>query len=170
MASAPPIPSTGNHQFGHWAKLVVGGLLSAIAGGLFAAVFTYYATAKLNHEAVIQQQYLAAVQDFSATGARVDASITELADSVLDGAEINQARKEARQAIAAHVAASQSLVQVVGHGNVDAYMTGLATLRLMVDRTGDSTAALKTSRARFDLMSNRTIMVAEARKRIYGHT
>jgi hypothetical protein len=29
---------------------------------------------------------------------------------------------------------------------------------------------LRTSRARFDLMDNRVIMIAEARRRIYGHT
>jgi hypothetical protein len=47
-------------------------------------------------------------------------------------------------------------------------MEGLATLRGLVDKTGDVSAALKTSRARFDLMDNRQIMLAEARLRIYG--
>ena len=171
MASATPLMRRIRPaQLILWAKLAAGGLATALVGGFLAALFTYYFTAQLNEESTLQQQYLAAVQDFNATGARVDASVTELADTVLDGDEVREARKEARQAIAAHVAATQSLTQVVGQGNVDAYMTGLATLRTLVDQTENPGAALRTSRARFDLMSNRTVMVAEARRRIYGHT
>lgn len=171
MASAVPMPAPmSRDRIIHWAKLAAGGLATAILGGIFAAVFTYMATARLNQEAALQQQYLAAIQEFSATGAKVDASITELADTVLDGAEKAQARKEARQAIAAHVAASQGLTQVIGIGNVKAYMKGLATLRLLVDATDDKSEALTTSRARFDLMDNRISMIAEARRRVYGHS
>lgn len=169
MATAPPLraPMT-REQLVNGLKLVLGGLATAVLGGLFAALFTYYATERLNNKAALQQQYLAAVQDFNSTGAHLDASITELADNVLDGLEVRQARREARQAIAAHVAATQALSPLMGTGNVAAYMKGLATLRLLVDQTGNSSAALRTSRARFDLMHNRTIMVSEARRRIAG--
>ncbi len=78
------------------------------------------------------------------------------------------ARREARQAIAAHAAATQSLAQVVGQGNVDEYVKGLASLRLFVDDTTSKSNALKTSEARFDLMDNRLIMIAEPRRRVYG--
>ena len=124
----------------------------------------------INTEASLQQQYLSAIQDFSATGAKVDASITELADTVLDGQGLTDARREARQAIAAHAAASQSLSQVVGQGNVDEYVQGLATLRLLVDDTNGKINALKTSNARFDLMDNRVVMINEARRRVYDRT
>tara|TARA_R110000796_G_scaffold14011_21_gene45689 strand:- start:1507 stop:1974 length:468 start_codon:yes stop_codon:yes gene_type:complete len=154
----------------HNVKLAVGALVTAALGGLFAAVFTYYATVQVNTEASLQQQYLSAIQDFSATGAKVDASITELADTVLDGQGLTDARREARQAIAAHAAASQSLSQVVGQGNVDEYVQGLATLRLLVDDTNGKINALKTSNARFDLMDNRVVMINEARRRVYDRT
>lgn len=169
MATAPPVraPMTRDQMI-HWSKLALGGLLTALAGGFFAALFTYGFTARLNTEAALQQQYLSAVQDFNATGARVDAAITELSDTVLDGADIAQAKREARQAIAAHVAATQALSPLMGTGNVKAYMEGLATLRGMVDQTGDVRAALNASHARFDLMDNRQVMLAEARRRIYG--
>lgn len=168
MASSPPMfPPMTRDRVLQWTKLALGGLATAVLGGLFAAFFTYVFTAKLNNESALQQQYLVAVQDFNSTGAKVDASITELADTVIDGDEIKQSRKEARQAIAAHVAATQALSPLMGTGNVKAYMEGLATLRGMVDQTGDVRAALQTSRARFDLMDNRQIMIAEARKRIY---
>ncbi|MBJ7254133.1 MAG: hypothetical protein JHD25_05085 [Sphingomonadaceae bacterium] len=169
MASAPPHPAPiSRDQMVHWVKLAIGGVVSALAGGFFAALFTYSFTAKLNTEAALQQQYLAAAQDFNATGARVDAAITELSDNVLDSTDVAQAKREARQTIAAHVAATQALSPVIGTGNAEAYMEGLATLRVLVDKTGDASAALKTSRARFDLMDNRQIMLAEARRRIYG--
>lgn len=171
MASAPSVraPMT-RAQMIHWIKIAIGGLAAAVAGGLFAAYFTYLFTAKLNNEAALQQQYLVAVQDFNGTGARLDASITELADNVIDSAGIAEGRKEARQAIAAHVAATQALSPLMGTGNVKAYMAGLATLRRLVDQTANPSAALQTSRARFDLMDNRAIMVREARRRIYGNS
>lgn len=169
MAEAsPPFAQLSRAQLITAIKLGLGGLATALVGGFFAALFTYYATAKLNNESALQQQYLVAVQDFNATGAQVDAAITELADNVLDGNEVALARREARQTIAAHVAATQALAPIMGEGNVAEYMQGLATLRVMVDDTDGRSAALKTSRARFTLMENRTVMIAEARQRIYG--
>jgi len=169
MASASPSFAQFNRaQLINLIKLVGGGLATALVGGFFAAFFTYYATAKLNTESALQQQYLVAVQDFNATGAQVDAAITELADNVYDGQEVAQARRQARQAIAAHVAATQALAPLMGEGNVAEYMKGLATLRLLVDDTHGASAALKTSKARFTLMDNRTVMITEARRRIYG--
>lgn len=167
MATAPSVPKMTREQVIRYAKVGAGAIVTAFLGGLFAAIFTYYATARLNTESALQQQYLVAIQDFSSTGAQLDASITELADTVLDGEELTKARRDARQAIAAHAAATQSLSQVVGQGNVDEYAKGLATLRIMVDDTGDRSGALKTSRARFDLMHNRQIMITEARARVY---
>ncbi|RKF21589.1 hypothetical protein D6851_05980 [Altericroceibacterium spongiae] len=166
-ASAPSARPT-RAQLSNWIKLILGGIATALVGGFFAALFTYFATAKLNNESALQQQYLVAVQDFNSSGAKVDAAITELADNVLDGQEIAQARREARQAIAAHVAATQALAPLMGEGNVAEYMKGLATLRMMVDDTDGRATAQNTSKARFTLMENRTVMIAEARKRIYG--
>ncbi len=169
MASAAPIATwLTPDRAKRYLKFAVGGLVTAALGGFLAALFTYMFTAKLNQEAMVQQQYLAAVQDFIATGARVDASVTSLSDSILDADGIKEGRKEARQAIAAHVAATQSLSQVVGSGNANAYMEGLATLRTLVDDARDVQTALRASRARSDLMDNRTVIVAEARRRIYG--
>ena len=168
MASAPPISAGGRTRARvfHYVKLASG----AFATALLAAWLTYFFTAQLNTKAAIQQQYLLAVQDFTTTGARVDASITELSDNVLDGTQIYEARREARQAIAAHAASAQGLVQIMGEGNVSEYMKGLATLRLLVDDTDSKPEVLRTSQARFDLMSNRTVMVAEARRRIFQNS
>jgi hypothetical protein len=169
MASAAPPNSLFTFERAkRYLKLAVGGLLTALLGGLLAAWFTYVFTSRLNHEAAVQQQYLASVQDFVSSGARVDASVTGLADGVLDDDAVKEERREARQAIAAHVAATQSLSQVIGTGNAHAYMQGLATLRTLVDRTSDDQSALRASRARFEVMENRSIIVAEARRRIFG--
>lgn len=173
MASAAP-PITGSplsaDRAWHYVRLGFGLILSAALGGLLSAGFTYLFTEKQNHEAVVQQQYLAAVQDFVGSGARVDAAVTGLSDSLIDAQGVRDGRREARQAIAAHVAATQGLSQVIGKGNSDAYMEGLATLRTMVDDAKDVKTALTASNARFDLMENRTIIVAEARRRIYGES
>lgn len=153
-----------------YGKLVIGGLLTAAIGGFFAALFTYYATVQINSESALQQQYLAAVQDFTATGAKLDASVTDLADAIADKenrSDVAEVRKEVRQAIAAHAAATQGLQQIVGKGNIDAYLVGLGTLRGVVDGTKDAQAAMRASQARFDLMHNRTVLVTEARRRIY---
>lgn len=172
MASAPPSPAwLTRDRVLSFSKLAVGGLLTAIAGGFFAAVFTYYATVSLNTSNAVQQQNLAAVQEFVSSGAKVDASITEITDVIADrddAEKLVDARKEARQAIAAHAAATQSIVQIVGTGNAAAYLKGLGALRTLVDTTKDPQEALRTSQARFDVLSNRTLIVAEARKRIYS--
>jgi hypothetical protein len=172
MASiAQPMSWLTQNRARRYGKLVLGGLLTAIIGGFFAALFTYYATVRINTNSALQQQYLAAVQEFTATGSKIDASVTDLADAVADAgkaSELSDARKEVRQAIAAHAAATQSLQQVVGKGNIEAYLTGLGTLRTLIDDTNNAKAVVRASQARFDLMHNRTLMVAEARRRIYG--
>jgi len=168
MASHAPSLPTGNSQVWHYLRLAVGVILSAAIGGLFAAWFTYVFTARLNGEAALQQQYLASVQDYISTGSKLDAAVTDLADSILDGQEVRSARQEARQALAAHVASTQSLSQVVGEGNSREYMKGLASLRLLIDDTNGSRSALTMSDARFTVMENRDIIVREARSRIYG--
>ncbi len=150
-----------------WAKIAIGGLTTALVGGLIGALLSYHFTAKLNNESALQQQYLLAVQDFNSTGAKLDASITELTDAVADQASAKDARKEARQAIASHVAATQSLSIVLGKSNVDNYMVGLARLREFVDATNDEKNAYVTAKARSTLIQNRNLMMQEARRRIY---
>lgn len=140
----------------------------ALIAGIVGGYTSYKYTAQLNHEAALQQQYLAAVQDFVSTGARVDAAVTGLSDNLLDGKGTLDGKREARQAIAAHTAATLSLSQVIGKGNADAYMVGLGDLRAIVDDTRDVKTALHASQGRFDLMENRQVIVNEARRRIYG--
>jgi predicted ArsR family transcriptional regulator len=143
-------------------------VIAAFLGAVLAALFTYYITHKLNNESSVQQQYVASVQDFAATGARVDAAVTDLADATVDKEGVDQAKKEARQAIAAHAAATLALRPIIGKGNVQAYMQGVAQLRQLVDSTGDVPAALRTSKGRFALIDNRNQIIAVARKNIYG--
>jgi hypothetical protein len=145
----------------------VGILITAFLGAVLAALATYYFSQKLNAQTSLQQQYIASVQDFSATGARVDAAVTNLADATLDNEDVDAAKKEARQAIAAHAAATLGLRPIIGKGNVEAYMVGVADLRRLVDSTGDVPAAARASKGRFALIDNRNAMIAEARRRIF---
>ena len=142
-------------------------MVAATLSAFLAGVATYYFTKELNAEASVQQQYVAAVQDFAATGARVDAAVTTLADATVDADEVNAAKKEARQAIAAHAASTLALEPVVGEGNVKAYLTGVADMRDLVDHTDSVAAARRASRGRFALIQNRNSVIAEARKNIY---
>lgn len=168
MASSPPVtPLLTQANILRWVKIAIGGLSTALVGGLIGALLSYHFTAKLNNESALQQQYLLAAQDFNSTGAKVDSSITELTDGVVDKDSLKDARKEARQAIAAHVAATQNLSIVLGKQNVDNYMIGLAKLREYVDSANTPGEALLASNARFTLMSNRNLLLNEARKRIY---
>lgn len=154
-----------------YGSLALGGLLTAAIGGFFAALFTYYATVQLNTSNALQQQQLASVQEFNSTGAKVDASVTDFADAVTDKAsktDLDAARKEVRQSIAAHTVATQGLAQVVGTANVDEYLSGLGKLRSFVDKAVTPAATLDASQARFDIMYNRTLLTDEARRRIYN--
>jgi len=142
--------------------------IGALVTGFIAALFTYAFTAKLNTESALQQQNLAALQEFISTGSKLDASITNLSDTLLDGDDLLAEKKVVREAIAAHASASQSLVQIVGKDNIDAYLVGVGMLRELVDSTGDVNSAMQTSQARFDVMHNRTKIIEEARENIYG--
>lgn len=147
-----------------WMKYAIGALVT----GFIAAVFTYGFTAKLNTESALQQQNLAALQEFISTGSKLDASVTNLSDSLLDNDNLLAEKKTVREAIAAHASAAQSLIQFVGKDNIDAYLVGVGTLRELVDATGDVNSAMQTSQARFDVMHNRTKIIEEARENIYG--
>lgn len=167
MATAAPRALFRDPRVLHYLRLALGGLATAIVGGFLGAYFSYLFTAKANGEAALQQQYLSAVQEFIATGSTLDASVTDLSDSILDGQDVRRARQEARRAVAAHVASTQSLSQVVGEGNSNLYMEGLATIRTLIDGANNAATAEKLSDARFDLMDNRGVIVKEARKRIF---
>ncbi|MBU2341664.1 MAG: hypothetical protein KKE77_10525 [Alphaproteobacteria bacterium] len=166
MAAIAPSAIPRDRAF-HYAKVALGVAFSAFLGGLFAAWLTYEFTARLNNETALQQQYLSSVQEFISSGSEVDGNITNLADSILDGQEVRQARQDARAALAGHVDATTSLSQVVGDGNSNLYMEGLAKLRTYIDAANSPQSAREMSDARFDVMDNRRIIVAEARKRIY---
>jgi len=148
-------------------KDLIGMLITAVLGATLAGLATYYFTERLNKHASIQQQYVASVQDFATTGAKVDASVTDLADATIDNEGVDAAKKEARQAIAAHAAATLALQPLIGKGNVQSYMTGVADMRKLVDSTGDVPAALRASKGRFALIDNRNVVIKEARRRIY---
>ena len=141
--------------------------VGAIALILVTAVVTYFATARLNNEASVQQQYLLALQDFNRTGAALDVAITNLADAVVDERGVEAARQGARRAIAEHVGACQGLAEIVGRANMAEYAFGLSKLREYVDDTRNPRSAMLASQARFDLMHNRAIIATEARKQIY---
>ena len=169
MATAAPSPSQPTTaRVMPYFKQFMGMFVAALLSAVLAALFTYYFSLKLNTQSSIQQLYVASVQDFSATGAKVDASITDLADTAIDRDSLDQAKKDARQAIAAHTAATLALRPVIGKGNVEEYMKGLADLRMLVDQTGDVAAAARTSKGRLVLIENRNVIITEARRRIYG--
>jgi hypothetical protein len=142
-------------------------VIAAFLGAVLAALFTYYVTERLNAKSSVQQQYVASVQDFAATGARVDAAVTNLGDATVDKEDVDAAKKEARQAIAAHAASTLALRPIIGKGNVETYMVGVAEMRHLVDSTNDVPAARRASKGRFALIDNRNDVIAEARRNIY---
>lgn len=169
MASAASIPSLRRLAYAKRALVSgIAALTPIILGALIAALLTLVVTDYLNKKASLQQQELSALQEFVSTGANLDAAVTLLSDTTLDGTDITEAKKEARQAIAAHAAASLGLIQVVGQPNVEAYMVGLADMRQLVDSSGSASAALRASRGRMALISNRLAMIRKAREYIYA--
>jgi hypothetical protein len=165
--AAHPKPQRGfarlRPEGGKWIEMIA----TAFLGAVFAALFTYAVTERLNRQSSVQQQYVASVQDFAATGARVDAAVTDLADAAVDKGDVEAAKKEARQAIAAHAASTLALRPIIGKGIFEAYMAGVADMRLLVDSTGDVPAAARASKGRFALIDNRNKVIDEARRNIY---
>lgn len=164
---APTHVRTSVRRLPSWFSETVKSAAPIFLGALIAALFTYYFTAKLNAETSLQQQYIASVQDFSSTGARVDAAVTYLADTTYDNTSRADAMKEARQAVASHAAATLGIEPLLGAGNVRAYMRGVADMRVLIDKTVDSQTAQQMAKGRMALLENRVAMIAAARKRIY---
>ncbi len=160
------MPRIGDHakRSWGWARKAVS---SAVGLVLLTAAVTYLITVRANSINAEQQQHLAALQQFISTGADVDANVTDLVDAAGDRSDVEIAKRNVRHAIAAHAAAAKSVEEVVGRANITAYIDGLGKLRTLVDDSNDPVAALQTSQARFDVMHNRTLIVAEARKHIY---
>lgn len=170
IAMAQSAPSPANSAGSTWLPFIreiAMMLLAAFVSALLAAAATYYFTVKLNEESSIQQQYVSSVQDFAATGAKVDAAVTDLGDTIIDGDEVLEAKKEARQALSAHTASTLALMPLIGKGNVENYLKGVADLRALVDQTGDVPAAMRASKGRYALINNRNAVIADARRRIY---
>ncbi len=162
------LPRIGHHtrRFASWATKSAA--LGAITLALMTAALTYLVTAHLNSEATVQQQQLAALQTFISTGAEVDANVTDLVDAIDGETSVAEAKRATRHAISAHAAAAQSIEPIVGRKNLEVYQSGVGILRNLVDASSDPVSALRTSQARFDVMHNRTQIVAEARKHIYS--
>jgi hypothetical protein len=168
MMMESALPRVGRHVRHGWNWVIKSSAVGAVALVVLTAVATYAVTARLNTVSSVQQQHLAALQSFIESGSQLDASVTDLVDSVADSDDVKVAKKEVRKALSAHAAASQSLAPIVGKANVDAYLVGIGTVRQLVDQTDNSQAALNASQARFDVMHNRTLIVAEARKQIHS--
>lgn len=143
-------------------------VLGAISLVFLTAWVTYLFTARLNVETALQQQQMAAVQQFEESGARLDTSLSLFADALLDGSGVAEARKEVRTAIILHASQANALRDVVGNGNVDQYLRGLAELREFADNATDPRTAMVVAQQHVNLMDYRVRMVELARRNIYS--
>jgi len=150
----------------NWLGLVLKGIGAVALVGL-TAVVTYMFTARLNVETAIQQQQMAALQQFEDSGARLDSSLSLFADALLDHRGVEDARKEVRTALTLHASQANALSSMVGTGNADQYLRGLGDLRRFADTTTDAQTAMRTAQAHVTLMDYRVRMAALARQNIY---
>lgn len=150
------------------AKPFVAWFLAALAGAVIGSAVSYQFQSQLNNRAALQQQYMGALQLFNQTGTAMDVSITNLADAVVEKRPIADAKEKARIAIGDHLSAAQALAEIVGRKNMETYMSGVGTLRELVDGASDAKSMMQASQARFDIMHNRTIIRAEAQENIYS--
>jgi hypothetical protein len=164
MASAAPVPQrTLTDRCKSWAGIAVTSALSALLAAGLAFVFTVQANDRL----ALQQQYLAALQQFDQTGSAMDVGVTNLADAVRERRNTAEPKRNALRAIAEHAGASQALNAVVGTENMNAYLTGVGRMTELVEATSDVRSAMNASQARFDVMHNRNVIREEARRNIY---
>jgi len=142
--------------------------VGAVALVILTVILTFVATARLNVETAVQQQQMAALQQFEESGARLDASLSLFADALLDKKGVEDARKEVRTALVLHASQANALRAMVGDGNVDQYLGGLRELRQFADTATDPQTAMRTAQQHVTLMDYRVKLAGLARKSIYS--
>lgn len=141
--------------------------LKALALVAITTIATYCATSHQNIESAQQQQNVAAVQQFEASGAQMDAALSLYVDALLDKRDVAQTRKDVRAAITLHGAQAAPLRALAGKGNVDQYVDGLGALRGFADDADGRLSAKTMAQQHVNLMAYREKLTALARKNIY---
>lgn len=141
--------------------------LKALALIALTTIATYFATSHQNVETALQQQNSAAVQQFEASGAQMDAALSIYVDALFEKGDLDEARKDARNAIVLHSSQANALRTLAGDGNVDQYINGLGDLRKFADDMNGRLTAKKMAQQHVDLMAYRVKLVSLARENIY---
>lgn len=140
--------------------------LTSLVAALLAASLAWYVTASTNANMTIQQQEIAAVNQFDESGASLDSSMSDFIDGLADGIVDPAVRKSLRTAIALHAAKSQRLVNIVGGKPVENYTIGLGRLREMVDAAENVTTGMAAAQLHADILANKKRMSEAAWARI----
>lgn len=103
----------------------------------------------------VQQQEMAAINQFDESGANLDSSMSDFIDGIADRKVDPSVRKSLRTAIALHAAKSQRLANIVGSKPVENYTIGLGRLREMVDAADDVTTGMTAAQLHADILANK---------------
>lgn len=147
-------------------KTLMWGGLTSLFAALLAACLAWYVTASTNAEMTIQQQEMAAVNQFDESGANLDSSMSDFIDGLADGRVDPAVRKALRTALALHAAKSQRLANIVGSRPVEDYTIGLGRLREMVDAAEDVPTGMTAAQLHADILANKKRISEVAWKRI----
>ncbi len=129
--------------------------LTSLFAALLAACLAWYVTANTNASMTVQQQEMAAINQFDETGANLDSSMSDFIDGLADRKVDPSVRKSLRTAIALHAAKSQRLANIVGSNPVENYTIGLGRLREMVDAADDVTTGMTAAQLHADILANK---------------
>ncbi|RKE49986.1 hypothetical protein [Sphingomonas sp. PP-CC-1A-547] len=136
----------------------------ALTSGV-AAYTAYFYNQKANHELVVQQQSLSDLQQFRASGAAFDQSLSTMSDALVDGSGIKAGQREMRTAITRNISDAQAIEHLLPPGEAKPYIAGLAELRDTVDGLGTIDSGQKLWQDSLNLMSARKKLIASAEQR-----
>lgn len=148
MPQVPPVTLAG------FKRLLWSGL-TAVLAALLAALLAWYVTSRTNARMVVQQQEIAAIDQFDSSGANLDSTMSDFIDDVVDGDPRPDLRKALRSAIALHAAKAQRLTNIVGQKPIEEYTAGLGQLRIMSDEAEDVQSGIVMAQLHANILANK---------------
>lgn len=145
------IPPAHKERFGKAGTFVLGAFVSALVAG---PVAYHYAT-RANTVMVVQQNTLAAVQQFESTGASLDNAVRQFSDSLVARRGVDEARQGLRAAVAGHSSQVFTMRDTLGEADYRRYMAVLVQLRDRADNADDAREGVQVWQSAVDLIGYR---------------
>ena len=149
-------------------KPALGWLIPMLLTASATAWLSYYYNQKANTLLVIQQQKNVDLQQFRASGSKLEQSLGALSDALALEEDLGPAQREMRTAIALNLADAIAVRHLLGSEETDKYIESLASLRETVDRLDTVESGAVLWRQSLYLIDMRRKLLRRAEQQVFS--